>query len=122
MPRDDQHHQKARQNEQFATTINRSTVVAEEWAIIITFYSALHYVQRYFAKCGAGDCDNHQKREEEIKRDDKLRPILPQYKFLYKLGHMSRYKCFALPSNKPYEQAQSALAVIKAQVDKALSE
>jgi hypothetical protein len=121
MPRDDQHHQKARQNEQFANSINRSTTVAEEWAVVITFYSALHCVQAYFARFGASDCDNHKKRETEIARDDKLKPILPQYLFLYKLGHLSRYKCFALPANA-YDKAQYALSVIKAQVDKALSQ
>jgi len=116
MPREDQHDQKARQNEIFAESIvERGNDTKEGWAVVVAFYSALHYIQAYLVRFGAGDSDNHHKRFEEIKGDPKLQPILAQYKYLYTLGHTSRYKCHALPNN-PYAIAKSHLETIKKQV------
>jgi hypothetical protein len=85
----------------------------------VSFYPALHYVQAYFAKFSAGDCDNRKKREAEIARDPKLSYILPVYQYLYKLGHLSRYKCSGLPTN-PYNHAEAILDKIKRQGDKGI--
>src|SRR5580692_10091728 len=109
MPRDDQHVQKARLNEDFARGFDRTIAIAEMWSVVVIFYAALHYVQSYFAKSGASeDAYNHEKREAEIARDPTLKYILGPYKFLFKMSHTARYKCvhFATQYPDPYGQAE----------------
>lgn len=124
MPRDYEHLQKARLNEAFADALDKSTDIAELWSVVVAFYSALHYVQRYFVTVGAAELSyNHENREKEIQKDPKLKFILPQYKYLYKMSHVARYKCAHFPSiyPKPYVTAEGLLRAIKGQVDRAMT-
>jgi hypothetical protein len=121
-PRDDQHVQKARLNEEFAKGLDRTLATAEMWSVVVIFYAALHYVQSYFVTVGASeDSYNHEKREAQIARDPKLKFILGPYKFLFKMSHTARYRCvhFATEHPDPYGQAEKLLSAIKAQVDRA---
>src|ERR1035437_3939828 len=122
MPREDEYVQKARLNEDFARGLDKTLPTAETWSVIVVFYAALHYVQSYFAKYSTADqCHNHEAREKEIARDPKLRHILSQYKYLFKMSHTARYKCVHFVSVYPnaYPTAEKYLGVIKTQVERA---
>ncbi len=114
MPRDDQHIQKATQNENFAESLDVTDATSESWAVVATFYSALHYVQSALAK-GGSDCSDHKTRSKEIARDPILKYIAGPYEHLFRLSHLARYKIGALPA-KPFDLAKSDLVAVKKQV------
>src|ERR1700761_3291825 len=119
MPREDQHFKKAECNEKFANSLDLSDPTEENWALIAAFYSALHYVESYFARFGVY-CGNHEKREIEFKRDPRIRSSYASYRYLQALSHTARYKVVGLPPN-PYGQAKAHLATVKKQIDLALN-
>src|SRR5665213_19522 len=95
MPREDEHKTKAERNEQFAESLPPDPV-GESWAVIATFYSALHYMEVYFAKYNL-TTDSHGTRFDQIKADVKLRNAFNSYHYLYDLSRIARYKCKGLP-------------------------
>ncbi len=118
MRRDDLHLYKAKQNEDFADRLDRSTVVNTEWAVTSTFYSALHYVEAYFAKCNV-KCENHADREQKFKSDARIRVAWSPYSYLFQLSKLARYYTNGLPP-EPYRQASAGLQAVKKQVEHAL--
>ena len=119
MPREDQHRQKAGLNEAFAERLDASDATCENWAVVAAFYSALHHIQSYFAKHSV-EAKSHEERFDQIKKDEKLRPALPSYKYLYTLSLTARYYCSGLPVEAYSKEAKPRLAAVKKQVDLAL--
>src|ERR1700679_85902 len=119
MPREDKHQTKAERNEQFAASLDVTDPVHDSWAAVAVFYSALHYVESYFARVGV-TCSKHDERDQEIKRDPKIRNAYSNYKFLFTLSITARYKLEGLPPSGAYSQAKSHLASVKTQINHAL--
>ena len=90
MPTKEQHLEKARQSETVAAKFDLSVKAEVEWALIVYAYSALHYVEAYFATINK-HWYRHGHRETAIKRDVKIRDIYHDYEQLYKFGYDSRY-------------------------------
>jgi hypothetical protein len=118
MPPEATHWQKAERNEGFAAGLGRTDPTDQCWAVVAAFYSALHYVETYFARYNV-QCGKHEIREKEIKRDAKLNPCFTSYKFLSTLSQTARYKTAGLPSD-PYAAAAPHLTAVKHQIKKAL--
>lgn len=59
-----------------------------EWVTVVAFYSALHFVDAYFAKLGLY-YQNHEERNSEV--SESLPEIFSAYYRLYDLGFYSRY-------------------------------
>lgn len=120
MSREDQHRDRATKNEAFAESLDCSKPIEENWAVVSAFYSALHYVQSYFAKYSV-EAATHDERFEQIKRDDRLRPALANYKYLYTLSMTARYHChIAMPDKAYTKEAKPNLKAVKSQVDHAI--
>ena len=119
MPREDQHQQKAERNEEFAASLDTANPTHENWAVVASFYAALHYVQTYFARKGI-EAASHDERFEQIKRDVKLRHALVCYKYLNTLSRTARYYCTGLPASAYTKEAKPNLAAVKTQVQHAL--
>lgn len=120
MPREDEHRQKAHNNELFAESLNVADPTCENWAVIAVFYSALHYVESYFSRYSVQG-GKHEIRFTEILRDERLKPAYTSYKYLYELSRTARYYCKGLPP-RPYPDAKVHLAHVKRQVDYALAD
>lgn len=120
MPREDQHRTKAEKNEAFARTISTADATSEAWAVVVAFYSALHYVESYLAKYGV-HAGNHQDRFREIMRDDRIKPAYTSYKFLYDMSRLARYSYDGLPP-QPYSKAKPQLEAVRRQIEFALGE
>jgi len=118
MPREDQHLDKAKKNERFAESLNRSDVIAGEWAVVAVFYAALHYVQAYFSKFSV-EARCHHDRFDQIKRDQKIKTVITSYKYLYALSRTARYQCGSLPTDA-YEKSKSYLADVKKHIEPVL--
>lgn len=61
-----------------------------EWVSVVAFYSALHYVDAYFSKCGQ-NFQRHDERNREIELS--LPEIFTSYYRLYDISVNSRYGC-----------------------------
>src|ERR1700733_9644906 len=96
MPRDDQHRKKAENNEAFASALDTSDPTKENWAVTAAFYSALHYVEQFFVKHGT-PCKDHEQRNDQFKRDIRIREAYASYSYLASLSHDARYRCDPLP-------------------------
>jgi hypothetical protein len=85
------HLNKAADNESLATSLNPLTPSAPNWAITMTFYAALHYVEAYFFTQGA-DYRLHPHRDSAIQRDPKIRGIWRPYERLKDASEHARYE------------------------------
>jgi hypothetical protein len=119
MPREDEHHLKATRNEAFAESLDLSDPVKENWAVVATFYAALHYVEAYFARYNV-TCGKHDERFRQFMGDDRIKHAFSSYKYLYDLSLTARYYCSGLP-DKPYTMARPRLAAVKKQIEHALA-
>ncbi|HYL73331.1 MAG TPA: hypothetical protein VEU96_03955 [Bryobacteraceae bacterium] len=119
MLRDEQHRTKAERNEHFAISLDKADPTQENWAVTAAFYSALHYVEQFFVKHGT-PCGNHEERNEQFKKDVRIKQAYPYYSYLASLSHDARYKCTALPTEVFEKHAKPQLAAVKKQIDHAL--
>lgn len=120
MPLEDKHRTKAECNERFAASLDVTDPVHESWAAIAVFYSALHYVESYFARVNV-TCNKHDDREREIKNDLGLRRVYSAYKFLFAISITARYKLDGLPAGA-YSQASIHLIKVKTQIAASIAE
>jgi hypothetical protein len=91
VPTREAHIIRARQNEAFARTLNLEDSLKVDWAITILFYSALHYVDAYFAIKPLHP-PNHEQRDAAIARNPSLDPIWPDYRRLKDRSEAARYE------------------------------
>lgn len=61
-----------------------------DWASVVAFYSALHFVEAFLKKKHNLDFENHEERHKFMSWN--LREIWNAYYLLYDLGFTSRYK------------------------------
>jgi hypothetical protein len=119
MPRDYQHAQKAKLNEEFAASLDVSDPTCESWAVVAVFYSALHHVMVALIK-GGNYCSDHKTRAEKIAKDPFLKHIAGQYDYLETLSKLARYEYAGLPPT-PYRAAKANLEHVKRQVQRAIT-
>jgi len=91
LPLKQEHLKKAEDNEKLALRLDLSISSAPNWAIVITFYSALHYIEAYFA-----DQNKHYRlhrvRDSMIQRDPKIRRAFRSYQRLSDCSEQARYE------------------------------
>lgn len=86
-----EHVAKARDNEQFALTLDSSTPCGIEWAVTVRFYAALHYVQAYFAAQNV-TFRLHTNRATAIERDSKIKAAHSDYREMQDFSEAARYE------------------------------
>lgn len=93
----------ARENEQFADSLNPSEDNHRNWIVIVRFYSFLHYVEERLESEGYNS-KKHAERMENIRRcpsiDNKAYNI---YRTLYDLSRDSRYECIRMGDSEVNE-------------------
>ncbi len=85
MPDKDTHIAQAGHNSNFWTTIDRPTY--SDWAVTVTFYEALQYVDALLAQLGNFHPGGHDVRDRAINERPELRPIA---RFYFRLKNRSR--------------------------------
>ncbi|MGH9727835.1 MAG: hypothetical protein ACRD4V_04500 [Candidatus Acidiferrales bacterium] len=93
MPQKQEHLRKADDNEKLALRLDLSISSAPNWAIVMTFYSALHYVEAYFAD-SSKHYRLHRVRDSMIQRDPKIRRIFRSYRRLSDCSEQARYEAY----------------------------
>lgn len=94
------HAEGAKENEDFADTLDPSEMEHKNWIVIVRFYSYLHYVEERLQSEGY-DSDRHKERMENIRRcpsiDNKAYNV---YRTLYDLSRDARYECMRMECNE----------------------
>lgn len=86
----DEHEQKAQQNERFAAGFSTITDEYLDWAVVVYFCAALHWVQAFFHKHGA-DYRAHTDRNQAVARDFPSDEA-DRYLRLYNSSRLARYE------------------------------
>ena len=98
----------ARENEQFAASLDKSQDAQRNWIVTIRFYSLLHYVEERLEAENYG-ANTHRDRRNNIKKcpalDDKIYII---YRFLEDLSRDSRYRCIRM-DDEEVDEAEKRL-------------
>lgn len=102
MPHKTVHIKKAADNEAMASTLDLSVSSAPNWAIIMIFYAAVHYVEAYLFTQGI-DSPLHGARDTAIQRDAKIKTIWRPYERLKSASEFARYEAtFFTPTQINY--------------------
>jgi hypothetical protein len=88
MPNSAEHKEKAERNLAFLKTIDYSA--APEWAAIVSFYAALHLVERLCSKANLHH-DKHQDRLSFLAKHQEHKRIHPAFAALYDASMIARY-------------------------------
>ena len=120
MRHEGKHRVKAERNAQFADSQDLTDPIRESWAVVASFYSALHYVEEFFAKYG-NPCRSHTDRNTQFKADIRIRTAYASYEYLYSISRTARYKCEPLPEKVYQKYAKPRLLFVKQQIDHAMN-
>jgi hypothetical protein len=85
------HLQKATENESLASKLDLTIPSAPNWAIIMTFYAAVHYVGAYFFT-QRQSYRLHIDRDSAIQRDSQIGRIWRSYERLKDASEFARYE------------------------------
>jgi hypothetical protein len=85
------HLQWAKNNEELAESFNLEDSFEVDWAIIVLFYSAVHYVDAYLSSRTKRQPD-HASREQEIQSDILLSSMWREYRELKRMSRDARYE------------------------------
>jgi hypothetical protein len=86
------HLKKAADNEALSLQLDRQLSSAPNWAIVMTFYAAVHYVEAYFFVTQHHDHKDHTVRDSAIKNDPKISPLWRPYARLKNASIQARYE------------------------------
>ncbi len=62
-----------------------------EWVVTVAFYKALHLVEAVFCHDGIGHGQNHERRDELLKRNRRYSHIYKHYRPLWAASIVARY-------------------------------
>lgn len=78
----------------FARSLPLTDQTRIDWALVIIFYAAVHYVEAYLAKRGI-HLRSHASRDSYVARDSVLRQVWNEYQDLKYFGFNARYEFLA---------------------------
>ena len=114
MPSTPEHRSKAENNEFFTSELDNPFW---DWAVTGIFYSALHYVEAYFAnQAPPVHPATHQMRDNYVYVDKQLRPIYVDYRQLEDESRDARYDASMTITQADAQRSQGCLNRIKALV------
>ncbi len=116
MPTKEEHLAKAAGNETLALSLALDNQTNIDWALTILFYSAVHYVEAYFALSGQ-HLKSHTTRDSWIGRDSALKRIFNEYQDLKFYGYNARYEVSNFKVTDVRDVAIKAHATIRAYIE-----
>ena len=88
----DDHFRQYRSNKRILEKLWSSKDAPYDWIVTVTFYTALHLVERVIVASG-NQSHNHDERLDFIKTHNALKEIRAEYMELEKESKASRYHC-----------------------------
>ena len=110
-PRTDAYLATAERNRQLAQALTQPSAASLvhplplEWAVVVAFYAAVHYVNAYLWEWRHYEPRNHNDRENAISRAVALRAAATAYRRLRSLAHYARYTPLFQPGRPTSEAA-----------------
>lgn len=86
------HLERAKENEAFAASLREDDPTHFNWAVVVSFYAALHYAQAYLVQEKKA-CDKHPQRFQVLKTMQSFRRCYAAYQWLYTASEEARYHC-----------------------------
>lgn len=93
------HVNKAERNEQFYSSQNLVNSPFNEWAVVVLFYVAVHYVDAVLDRYLSCHPGNHQERNIELAKSFQISPIASMYLNLYDRSRDARYNIIKFPDD-----------------------
>jgi hypothetical protein len=119
LPSQQEHLVQARHNEALAAVVLRASPRHADWAVVATFYAALHYAEAYLASQGLHS-PNHAARAQSMKR---LMPALSApLDDLKDAADRARYRCIPQSPRGYRKNCAPKLAIVRDVVQRALKE
>lgn len=118
MPPQQRHLRAAQQNEELARTLLAQNL-SSSWAIVLAFYSALHWVDGFLAASGIHP-QSHDQRGRYILRVQQLNPIHVPYRTLESRSRDVRYELIEPRSREAEALLAGELAAIESHVSRLL--
>jgi hypothetical protein len=115
LPSKADHLLKAEGNESFATTITPESQPKIDWALVVLFYAAVHYIEAYLAAQFNMHVRSHTTRDGWVGRDSTLRRTFNEYQHLKFYGYNARYEMFGFTA-ADVADATTDLAKVKANI------
>jgi hypothetical protein len=115
LPSQQEHMQKAAGNAAFALSIPLTDQTRIDWALVILFYAAVHYIEAYLASSGQ-HLKNHTTRDSMVGRDSSLRPVFADYQDLKFYGFNARYEVSGFSAHDITDVASKACARIESHI------
>jgi hypothetical protein len=112
LPTRDEHVKRAEENQAFNDEFDSATQARIDWKLIVSFYTAMHYVEAYLAKNLNQHVRSHTTRDSYVTRDSGLRKISIEYAHLKFYGYNARYEPPQF-SAKDVKDAEGYLAKLK---------
>ncbi len=116
MPSKEDHVKKAAGNERFALSISLTRQAGIDWALVVIFYAAVHYVEAYLAK-GGQHLRSHTTRDKVVARDATLKHIYSEYHELKFYGFTARYEMYGFTADDFRKEAMTSFMRIKNFID-----
>ncbi|MEO8370661.1 MAG: hypothetical protein ABI806_15870 [Candidatus Solibacter sp.] len=118
MPAQQDHIHKADRNSGLAISMTLDSPAKIDWALVILFYSAMHYVEAYLAGLGQ-HLRSHTTRDAYIGREAQLRTIYVEYSDLKYYAYNARYE-MAEFAQSDVAAAVASLATVKSHISSIL--
>jgi len=119
VPSKQEHITKAEGNAALATSLPLDTQARIDWALIMLFYAAMHYIEAYLATLGQ-HLRSHTTRDAFVGRDPNLKTIYAEYRDLKFYGYTARYEVYAFQAEDVTNHAAKHFATIKANLQSLL--
>lgn len=118
MPSQENHLAAARSNEALAVAMIQAHQ-AYAWAIVLAFYSALHWVDAFLANASIHP-ENHSQRNLFVARTQ-LRTVLEAYQLLRDFSQDARYELVPFSESEAHSLIAGELTDIKTHVQRLLA-
>lgn len=119
MPSQDEHLIQARHNETLVSMLLRVSPRHADWAVVASFYAAVHYVEAYFAARGIHS-QSHAERSRNLKRC--MPSMVAPLHDLKEAADRARYRCIPQSAKGYRKQCAPKLAVVRDTIQRARRE
>ena len=112
MPSKQDHLTKADGNAALAMSLPLDSQTRIDWALIMLFYAAMHYIEAYLATLNQ-HLRSHTTRDTVVGRGVNLKKIFTEYQDLKFYGYTARYEAYGFKAQDVTNEAAKHFATIK---------
>ncbi len=122
MPNVQAHSRQAQHNRNLLATFDPEQTPYLDWIITITFYTALHRIEAWFATKHQHSVD-HSERDDWLSKAKELRRnVWPHYKELEYYSRQARYQCLSFDRKWVQSTLLPHLATIERELDQLMNQ